>query len=175
MKSLKIIYSSTASIPNRNKLFDGDLFSFSSRFYFFFVPLLPHGVPLEHLAPATQPRGRGGCPFLRGEHQTFWCSPQWRLPVLGTIDPRANFARGKTALPRAGARNHARVEQVVLFQVDRKHRQEFRQSSFHFSGRTYTSSPLEYKRFPPTGEKPQDPWGPSWLRLGPSRGESWPC
>ena len=50
---------------------------------------------------------------------------------------------------------HARVEQVVLFQDDRKHRQEFRQSSFLFLERTCTGSPLVYKRFPPTGENPK--------------------
>ena len=82
----------------------------------------------------------------------------------------------KTALPRAGARNHAKVEQVVLFQVDRKHRQEFRQFSFPFLERTFTGSPSEYKRFPPTGEKPQDPWGPSQAKPGlcSSRDESRP-
>ena len=49
------------------------------------------------------------------------------------------------------------------------------QSSFLFLERTYTGSPSEYKRLPPTGEKPQDPWGPSWPGLGSSRDESRPC
>ena len=119
MNSLKRIYSSSASIPNRIKLIDGDIFPSSFVLaIIFFVSCLTTGGTLEHLAPATQPRRRGGWPFLRGAHQTFWCPPQWRPSVLGTIDPRANFARVQTALPRAGARNHARVEQVVLFQVD---------------------------------------------------------
>ena len=55
--------------------------------------------------------------------------------------------------------------------------QEFRQSSFPFLERTYTGSPSEYKRFPPTGEKPQDPWGSlagqDSFPQGMSQGRAW--
>ena len=126
---------------------------------FLFVAFL-----LGRFAKATQPRGREGW-LSCGEHTDcapVWCPSAEQSPVLGTVGPRDKFCPRKNGTPQSGSLEiHARVEQVVLFQDDRKHRQEFRQSSFPFSGRTYTSSPSEYKRFPPTGEKPQDPWGPS--------------
>ena len=41
-------------------------------------------------------------PRLRWAHQNYWCSPAVEASVLGTVGPRANFARGKTALPQSG-------------------------------------------------------------------------
>ena len=178
---MKKNYSSTAGISNWNKLFGGILSSLFGNFIFsFFVvvvvffPLFFHRGRLEHVSPVTHPHGRGGCLSCVECTRPSGVPPQRRLPFWGTIDPRANFAQGKTALPRAGARNHARVEQVVLFQVDREHHQEFRQSSFPFLERSCTGSPSDFKRFPSTGEKPQDPWGPSWPGLGSSMEESRP-
>ena len=79
-----------------------------------------------------------------------WCPSAEQSPVLGTVGPRDKFWPRKNGTPQSGSLEiHARVEQVVLFQDDRKHHQEFRQSSFPFSGRTFTSSPSECKRFPP--------------------------
>ena len=176
MNSSKLIYSSTVSIPDWNKLFDDYVFNFSFFFIcFFFLPSPSTVGPLERLAPAIQPRWRGG--WLVCVERTrfiFCCSPTVKSSVLGTVGPRANFARGNTALPRAGARNHARVKQVVLFQDDRKHHQEFRAVLFPFSREDLHRFPLRVQAVSPYRRKPQDPWGPSWPRLCSQREESGP-
>ena len=143
-------------------MFDDIFLTFSFGVGFLFFPSFSTVGPLGHLAPATYPHGRGRLTLLRRAHQTFWCSPvQWSLPFWGPWTLAQILPKGKRR-PQSGLlESHARVQQVVLFQDDLKHRQELRQSSFPFSERTYTGSPSEYKRFPPTGEKPQDPWGPS--------------
>ena len=132
-------------------------------FFLLFLSCFPtlslRGVLPQRPSPVE---GEGDSPVARASD----CCPlplrSGVSPSGGTESPRDKFCPRKNGTPQSGLLEiHARVEQVFLFQVDRKHRQEFRQSSFPFSGRTYTSSPSEYERFPPTGEKPQDPWGPS--------------
>ena len=142
-------------------------FGFSSCFFFAFCfsslasPPFPQVAPLERLCPSPV-EGEGDSPVASAPD---FCLVPLRSGVSRSgrnVCPRGKFCPRKNATSQSGLLEiHARVEQVVLFRDDRKHRQEFRQSSFPFSGRTYTSSPSEYKRFPPTGEKPQDPWGPS--------------
>ena len=84
------------------------------RFIFFcslLFPSLSTVGPPGAFSPSDPP-WKGRVPHLRWAHQIFWCSSAVESSVLGTVGPRANFARGKTALPRADARNHARVQQV---------------------------------------------------------------
>ena len=99
----------------------------------FLLPSLSTFGPLEHVAPTTQPRGRGGCPFLRRAHQTLRCCPAAQASRSGDRWPSRKCCPWKNGTPQSGLLEiHARVQQVVLFQVDHKHRQEFRQSSFPF-------------------------------------------
>ena len=102
--------------------------------------------------------------------------PQRSLPFWGPLALAQILPEEKRPSPERVARNHARVEQVSSLSGWPKAPSGVPGSPLSFFlERTYTGSPSEYKRFPPTGEKPQDPWGPSWLRLSSARDESWPC
>ena len=88
----------------------------------------------------------------------------------GTVSPQGKFCLRKNGTPQVRvARNPARVRRVVLpSRLTASTRQEFRQSSFHFSERTCCQFPLRVQAIYPFRRKPRDPWGPSaWLRLGP--------
>ena len=121
-----------------------------------------------------RPTPVGRLTLLRRAHQTFWYSSAVESSVLVTVGPRANFARGKTTLPRAGARNPRKGRASSSLSGWPQAPSGVPDSPLSFFREDLHRSPSEYKRFPPTGEKPQDPWGPSWPRLGPSRGESRP-
>ena len=147
--------------------FDGEIFLLFGSFCFFsflfafFSPVFPQVVPspLGHFAPASRPSGREGW-LSCGECTRFLCGalPAEQSPVLGTVDPRANFARGKTSLPER-ARNHARVEQVVLFQDDRKHHQGFPAVLFPFSREDVHRFPLRVQAVFPYRRKTPRPMG----------------
>ena len=92
--------------------------------------------------------GQGDCSVWNAPDFFSGPPPQWSLPFWGAL-ALAQTLPEENRPPQSGLLEiHARVEQVVVFQDDRMHRQEFRQSSFPFSGRTYTSSPSEYNGFP---------------------------
>ena len=146
-------------------------FLFSSFFSFWFS--LFHSCS-GAFSPSDLAPWKGSAPSAWRAPDFLVLPPQRRLPFWGALALAQILPEEKQPSPERVARNPPRVEQVVLFQVDHKHRQEFRQSSFPFLERTFTGSPSEYKRFPPTGEKPQDPWGPSQAkpRLCSQRDES---
>ena len=141
------------------------LFIFVCLLLFFFLlscfPSLSTGGPRGAFCPVG---GEGRVTLLWRVHQTsVWCPSAGEFPVLGTVGPRDKFCPRKNGTPQSGLlESHARVEKVVLsFRLTASIIRGSRQSSFPFIERTFTGSPSEYKRFPPTGEKPQDPWGPS--------------
>ena len=167
----------TAGIPNWNRLFCWEILSsclvlafFFDFLFLFFPPLLPplfpQVVPLGRFAPVTQPRGR----------RTLWCSSRRGVSRFwGPLALVTTFARGKAALPRAG--NPPRVEQVVLFQVDRKHHQEFRAVLFPFSRRGLAPVlPKSASGFPLPEKNPKTRGVPAGnARLCSAGDESWPC
>ena len=162
-------------MPNWNNY----LYPICSFFFFAFLicaflyPCLSAGDPLEHFASATQPFGNGGWGLICVERTRVFSGapPTVESSVLGTVDPRANFARGKTALPRVGARNHARVDQVS-FRMTASTVRSSGQSSFPFLERTSTGSPSECERFPPTGETHGALAGQDSIPLGGSQGRA---
>ena len=104
--------------------------------------------------------------------------PQRSLRFRGPLALATSFARGKTALPRAG--NPPRVVQVVPFQVDRKHRQEFRAVLFPFSREDWHRFSLRMQAILPYRRKTPRPMG--WqlamqdsvpLGMSHGRAEAW--
>ena len=107
--------------------------SFSSLICAFFFPSHPTGGPLEHFAPGTHPvEGEGGLVCVERTRVVFWYSPTVESSVLGTVGPRANFARGKKRHSRERVLE-TRKGRPSLFQDNRKQRQEFRAVLFPFS------------------------------------------
>ena len=133
-------------------------FLFLLFFYSFFFALSSfhsfHSWSAGAFSPSDPAPWKGRVTHLRRAHQIyFWYSSAVESSVLGTVGPSRKCCPRKSGTPQSGLLEiHARVQQVVLFQVDRKHRQEFRQSSFPFLERTFTGSPSEYERFPPLPE-----------------------
>ena len=186
MNLATIILFQCCSIPNRNKLLV-DHFSvlpFLLSFLFFICCLLLSSFstvgPLGHLAPATQPRERGGRLFcVERTRFIFWCSPTVESPPFWeTVRPSALvLPEEKRTSPERVARNPRKgpagsslsgwpqapsgVPAVLL--------PFFREDMHRFSFGVQAVSPYRRK---PLG---LDPWGPSWPRLGPTRGESGPC
>ena len=79
---------------------------------FSFRPFLLFTAFFSPFFSTDGPSGRGRCLFCV-ERTRLSGVPRSRGFRSGDHWPsRASFARGKTALPRAGARNHARVHQV---------------------------------------------------------------
>ena len=120
---------------------------------------------------------RSSLPCHSWAYQTsVWYSPLRRsLPFWGPLALLALCAWGKAALPRTGCqkttKGHSESSPFRLAA-----------STFRGSGSPLSIFPRGYHQFPlreqaasPFGRKPQDPWGSSWPRLGPSRGESGPC
>ena len=106
-----------------------------------------------------------------------WYSPlRWSLPFWGSASPPGTMCLRKSGPPQRGVlKKPPRVRRVLPCQVGRKYRQGCRQSSFPFSGRTFTGSPSEYKRFPPLGENPEThgaPAGQDSVPQGGSQGRA---
>ena len=137
----------------------------------FLFPSLSIGGPLEHLAPETQPCGRGGWTRLRRAHQS--CFPVLpRSGVFHSGDSR-KFCPRKTALPRTGCKK-PRKGRTSLFQDDPQTTSGVPgKSSFPFLERTSTGSPSECERFPPTGETHGALAGQDSIPRGGSQGRAW--
>ena len=108
-------------------------------------------------------------------YQTYvWYSPcggvscSWRVLALLAICLR------KSALQDGVLENHQGSGELFPVRLTASTVRGFRQSSFHFSERTFTSSPIRMQAVSPVRRNPRDPWGSGWPRLGPSRGESGP-
>ena len=98
-------------------------------------------------------------------------------PAPGTVSPQSKFYLRENGTPQVRvARNPARVRRVVPpSRLTASTRQEFRQSSFHFSERTFCQVPLRVQAISPFRRKPRDPWGPSaWQKTRSRLGESKP-
>ena len=142
-----------ACIPNWNKLF-GENFSsfflllFFSLFFFWLVCLLLlalffHSWSSGAFSPVTQPRGRAWC-LSCGERTRFSGVPQqWRPLTLAQILPEE-----KRHSPERVLETTQGSSRYFPFQVDRKHRQEFRQSSFPFPRGRSPVPPQSTSAFP---------------------------
>ena len=127
--------------------------------------------PLEHLAPSTQ----RGLSCVEHTRLSIWYSPAvesspfWGPLVLAQILPEEKQPSPERVArnPRKGpAGSHLSGWPQAPSGVPAVLLPFFREDIHQF--------PLRVQAVPPTGEKPPDPWGPSWPRLGPSRGESGP-
>ena len=131
------------------------LFLLALVFYFLLFSLLFHSWSSGALSPSDLSPWKGRLTLLRRAHQTFWCSRAVESPVLGTVDPRANFAQGKTA-PQSGLlESHARVQQVVLFQDDPQAPSGVAAVLFLFSERTLPLLPQSTSGFPLPEKNPK--------------------
>ena len=109
-------------------------------------------------------------------YQTLvWYSPLRRsLPFWGALTLPA-IRRRNSGPPQDGVlENHRGSGELFPVRLAASTVRGFWQSSFHFSERTFTSSPIRVQAVSPVRRKPRDPWGSGWPRLGPSRGESGP-
>ena len=153
---------------------DGILkFRFCCSFFFLFCPFLPfHGQ--VHWTMSKQPSHErlalpqlgvpSGIPPLR-----------WSLPFWVSASPPGCLPEEKRTPPGRGARKPPRVRRVLPCQVARKYRQGVPAVLLPFFREDIHRFPIRVRAVSPSGSKPRDPWGSSWPRLGPSRGESGPC
>ena len=119
--------------------------------------------------------GRVALPQLGVPDYIVWYSPLRRsLPFWGALALLAICLR-KSVPPQEGVlENHQGSGELFPVRLAASTVRGFWQSSFHFSERTFTSSPIRVHAVSPVGRKPRDPWGSGWPRLGPSRGEAGP-
>ena len=85
--------------------------------------------------------------------------PQRSFPSWGPLTLTQILLEEKRHSPERVARNHARVEQVVLFQVDRKHHQEFRAVLFPFFREDLHRFPVGVQAVSPYQRKTTRPMG----------------
>ena len=142
-----------------------------SFFFLFFLSSLPTVGPLEHLAPATHPRGRGGWTLLRRAHQTFLVFHS------GDRWPWRTFARGKTALPKAGARNPRKGRAGSSFSGWPRAPSRVPGSPLSLFPRGRAQVPPQSASGFPLPEKNPKTHGvlAGYARLVSARKESWPC
>ena len=124
----------------------------------------PSGLPIEG---ETLPQL--GAPDLR-----LVLPPAVEAPVLGSASPHGILPEEERT-PRDGVlENHQGSSECFPLRMAA--------STVRGSGSPPSLFPGGHSPVPhqstsgfPFGRKPQDPWGSSWPRLGPSRGESGPC
>ena len=128
-------------------------------FLFFFLFFLPSFLPC-HGRMASPQLGRTRC--YSGTPPCEGVSPFWGpLALLALCVPEEKWP----SPGRGGARKPPRVKRVLPFQVGRKYRQGFRESSFHFSERTSPVPPQSTSGFPLREKTPR----PMGLQLAKTR------
>ena len=127
-------------------------------FYLLLVPFLSIVGPSGAFSP-SEPPWKGKVPPLRRAHQTFWCSLARECSVQVPLALAQILLEEKRPSQSGLLENHARVEQVVPFQDDHKHRQEFRAVLFPFSREDLHRFPLRVRAVSPYRRKTPGPMG----------------
>ena len=136
-----------------------------------------HSWSAGAFSPSDPAPWKGRVTHLRRAHQIyFWYSSAVESSVLGTVGPSRKCCPRKSGTPQERVARNPRKDPAgsslsgwpqapsgvpaVLFPFSREDVHRF---------------PLRVRAVSPYRRKPQDPWGPSWPRLGSSREESRPC
>ena len=140
--------------------FDRRKFWISALLFLFFFFVLSFFLPSLPWKDGFSTVGRTRC--YSGTPPCEGVSPFWG--PLALLAPCV--AEEKWPSPgRGGARKPPRVKRVLPFQVGRKYRQGFRESSFHFSERTSPVPPQSTSGFPLRERTPR----PMGLQLAKTR------